>query len=293
MRKKSVLIIGGSGYVGTSLALRLRDECKVFATHYRHPLRIGGVSAIPLGLNNPEWIKTAVLNTQADSVIYLAGTDRRSDAGELELIYSSAALVVLGAVSILGARFIYLSHASIYDGAKGNYKPTDAPLTRSSWGRAQLAAENGIRSRAIHYAIIRSSPSYGLGPNTNPSFTDRLIFNLATGRGMELDDVEVHSFTPIQALVETLAGACLKSEVHGFYHHSGAEPCTQLSWGKRLAEYLGLPSELLRAKQTGEDTETRNLSLDGMSGATLSKMEPLLLEQGFDLLKQQLLASRT
>jgi dTDP-4-dehydrorhamnose reductase len=295
MSTRSVLIVGGSGFVGTHLAIRLRDECKVFTTCFRHPRRIAGVSSIPVSLSKPESIKAAVLAAQADVVVYAGGTREQSDAKEIELLHAAGPLAVLGASSILGSKFVLLSTNRVFDGSKSRYREMDAPMSREGIGKANLTAENGVKNRALHYVILRSSPAYGLGPADNPSFTDWIIRNLTTGKAVELDDHEVHNFAPIETLVESITLACMDEGVKGILHHSGGEACTTLELAKRIANRFKLSGSLLRPRsRTGPDaTVPRDYTLDGTKLAKLLKMEPLLLEQGLDLFEKQLLAARS
>jgi dTDP-4-dehydrorhamnose reductase len=266
----------------------------VFTTCFRHPRRIAGVSSIPVSLSKPESIKAAVLAAQADVVVYAGGTQDPSNAREVELLHAAGPLAVLGPSSMLGSKFVLLSTHRVFDGSKSRYRETDAPMPREGLGKANLKAENGVKSRALHYAILRSSPAYGLGPAENPSFTDRIIRDLATGTPVELDDHELHSFAPIETLVESIARACTDEGVRGILHHSGGEACTMLGLAKRIAARFQLPASLLRPRSlSGPDAPVpRDYSLDGTSLARRLKVEPLLLEQGLDLLEKQLLAAR-
>src|SRR5262245_53689010 len=74
-RIKSILIIGGSGFVGTRLALRLRDHYKVFATYFSRRIRIPGVTTIPLSVDNRDWCKRVAFTAQPDAIVYVAGRE--------------------------------------------------------------------------------------------------------------------------------------------------------------------------------------------------------------------------
>ncbi|MBU6375953.1 MAG: sugar nucleotide-binding protein [Bdellovibrionales bacterium] len=295
MKPRSVLIVGGSGFVGTHLAIRLRDELKVFTTDFRQPKRIRGVTSLAMPLLKPDEIKNTVLMTQADVVVYAAGSGSSKSSQEIEAINSSGALSVLAAASLLGSKFIYLSSAQVFDGAKGGYREVDAPVPADDLGKAKLAAENGIRTRGLNYLILRSSPVYGLGPASKPSITDRVLSDLCLGNPVELDDREVHSFAPVESLVEFIARSCVTEGARGILHHGGGEPCTLLELGRQLAQRFKLSPSLLRPKKSdgSGDPGKRDLTLNSSVAADLLKMQPLLLEQGFNLLEKQLLTARS
>ena len=292
MGARSVLIIGGSGFVGTHLAVRLRDECKVFTTSFRHEGRIPGVTMIPISLDEPETVRMAVLASRAEVVVYAAGTPESASPKEIDLVHSAGPLRALSAASMLNSKFVLVSSSRVFDGMKGDYLESDAPLPGDPIGKAKLAAENGVRNRTVRYAILRSSPAYGSGRARKPSLSDRIIRELALGRVLELDDREVHGFTPVESLAEAVARACMDEEACGIFHHFGAEPCTELELGRRIARKFGLRESLLRPKPCEEPDGRADFTLGGTSGAGILKVKPLLLEQGLDLLEKQLLAAR-
>src|SRR4051812_29546838 len=131
---KSVLIIGGSGVVGTHLAIRLREQFKVFATYNRHRIRIPGVTCLPLALHNRTWLKQLTVMARPDAIVHLAGTPHARDHGfahslslteyagddaeaqALEQIHAESAVNVLSASEVLQPRYIYLSSAFVFDG---------------------------------------------------------------------------------------------------------------------------------------------------------------------------------
>ncbi len=273
--------------MGTHLASRLRDECKVFTTHFRRPQRISGVTSIPMAAGKQDWIKAVGLTIQPDVIVYLAGARPNAPTAEIELLHSSAPVAILGTLSMLGPKFIYLSPDVVFDGERGDYSPGESPVPNGTLGRATLAAENGVRVRALHFAIIRSAPVFGVGPVRNPSVTDRWIRALSSGGMLELDDEDRRSYSAIHTLIDLLARASVDDSMQGIFHHGGKESCTEFELATRIAERLGLPGERIRPMKKSDGSSPRNYSLTGL------EIEPLLLEQGLDLLQKQLLAARS
>jgi len=287
---RSVLIVGGSGFVGSHLALHFRENYKVFTTHYHHHEPMRGVTSIPMALHKADWIKEVVLATRPRFIIYAARPRKNeSDPKEMDLIYSSAPLTLVQASAILGSKFIYLSNAFVFNGDEGDYKETDAALPALPEGRSRASGENAVRARATQHAIIRSSPVYGLGPVRNPSMCDLWIKKLIQGETLELDDQQVHTFAPVEGLADAVEKACSSNVENRVFHYAGREPLTEFALGKRLAERLGLPTQKIHPRAS---SSKKNYSLNCSESAFCLQTEPLLLEQGLDLLEKQLLASR-
>ena len=175
---KAVLIIGGSGFIGTHLAMKLRDAHKVFATYHTNRIAIPGVSCIPFNTENRDYIKRVAYTLRPDVVIFASGNHdlawsehNRRDA---ERIHAGGAANIASAFDILQPRFIYISSCYSFDGSKGNYHENDSVLPSSALGKAKLGAENLVRGKSLNYMIVRSSPVLGRGNGLNLSFLDQI-----------------------------------------------------------------------------------------------------------------------
>src|SRR4051812_26734274 len=117
---RSVLIIGGSGFVGTHLALRLRAGFKVFATYGERPIAIPGVTCIPFDSSNRNWVKRVVYTAAPDFVIYAAGSNDPAWAAanprEAEQAHASGPAAVLNSSAFFQSKFIFLSNCYVFDG---------------------------------------------------------------------------------------------------------------------------------------------------------------------------------
>jgi dTDP-4-dehydrorhamnose reductase len=295
MSAKAVLIVGGSGFVGTHLAQKLRDDYRVFATFQKHGIRMPGVTYIPLDIDNRNWVKRAVYTARPDIVVYLAGYADpiwcEDHAKETERVHQVGVATVSGAVDILQPKFIYLSTCFAFDGAKGNYRETDTVLPDNVLGKSKLAGENNVRTK-LNYMVIRSSPLYGRSNGYHLSFMDRLRMNLAKGNRIELPDNEVHSFAPINGLVELLERAIGSGVRNKTIHYGGLTKLSHYDFAKKFAEHAGFDPKLVtRAPKPQIKGSTLNLSWDYSLNSSLAvetfKVQPYLLEDGLKLIEQK------
>lgn len=292
-RTKAVLIIGGSGFIGTHLATRLRDGYKVFATYDRHQVAIPGVTFLPFDVENRAWVKRVVSITQPDVVIYAAG---QNDVGwadanprDAEHVHTGGAATVSNVADIMQPKFIYLSNCYAFDGGRGNYHETDVALPTSVLGKVKLSGENFIRGKSLNYVIIRSSPLYGRGNGRNLSFMDRLRMSLDRGEKIELNANELHSFAPVDGLTTLVAKLVDTGLRNKFVHYGGLTKVTQLEFAKLFAKRFGYDPNLVTAARPKHGSgELLDYSLNSTQMAEVLKIQPLLLEQGFDLLEKDL-----
>jgi dTDP-4-dehydrorhamnose reductase len=295
-RLRSVLIVGGSGFVGSQLALRFREHFKVFATYYFNRISIPGVTCLPLDALKKDTVKRIAYTTEPDIIIYCAGKEDVSWAEErpkdADRIHTAGAVSVLTNSDILQPKFIYLSNSYVFDGRRGNYHEKDVVLPNANLGRTKLSSENYVKGRSLNHVIIRSTPLIGYGCGTNYSFIDRLRFALASGRMVKLDHNEYHSFAPISGFLELMTQICMSGVRNRILHFGGLTRMTYFELGRAFARRFGYDPNLVQIKLRYRNEVIERPEYDYSLNCTQTmetlKIKPLLLEQTLDLLDQHL-----
>jgi dTDP-4-dehydrorhamnose reductase len=294
---RSVLIVGGSGFVGTHLAQRLREGYKVFATYYSHRIAIPGVTCLPMNIDNRSMIKGVVQMSRPDIIVYAPGLPsqgrRAYEFSELERVYSKGAATLLNVAEMLQPKFIYVSNTDVFDGDRGNYHEGDAAVPANLSGRAKIAGENFIRGRSLNSIIVRSSPVFGRGNGFNLSFLDRLRMRLDRGKQVELSDSEIHSFAPVEGLADLIGEIIAHPQVRNRSIHYGG--LTKMSWadfGTAFAQRFGYDPKLISPVSAARDDKKKFLdySLNSTQAVEQLKVKPLLLQESFDLIEKKLIA---
>ena len=297
-KRKAVLIVGGSGFVGTHLALQLRKNYKVYATFHRKFFSIPDVSFFPMDTFEKDWVKRIVYIAEPDAVVFASGNSdpiwAEQNPREAERDHAGGAMTVLSAAEILQPKFIYLSNAYVFEGDKGNYHEDDTSLPSSQIGKVKSRCENFIRSRSLNYIIVRSSQLYGRGNGRHISFLDNIRLKLDRGDSVELSDHEYHSFGTIYGLVEMIERLIDSGVKNRTFHYGGLAKLTPYQFGKKFAERFGYDSKLIMPQKivaTGEYSfrRTTDYSLNFSESVKQLKINPLLVEQGFDLLEKNLI----
>lgn len=297
---RSVLIIGGSGFVGTSLALRMREQFKVFITYRSHPITIPGVTAIPLAADNRNWAKRVVYTAKPDAVIYAAGSNSvekaEADPRMADHVHVGGPATASDVSDILQPKFIYLSNCYVFDGTRGNYHETDTVLPELALGKSKLGGENFIRGRSLNWIVVRSSPLIGRGNGLRLSTLDLLRMRLDRGERVELSNHETHSVSHISGLTDMLTKLIESGVRNKTLHFGGLTKLTQYEWGVKFAERFGYDSSLVIPSRAifmrkGVASESHgDYSLNSSQAVETLKIKPLLLEESFDLIEKQLIA---
>ncbi|KAL0051399.1 hypothetical protein WJX82_006672 [Trebouxia sp. C0006] len=169
---KTVLILGGSGYLGQFLVQSLTKHYKVGFTHHStSPPDFGGVEqAFWLDLPSGEGMQQCFDRLgPVDAVINCAAVSSPA-ACEQELDTARALNVPTKLLDALDMHklihqrdplLIQLSTDQVYDGSKANWRETDKCHPVNAYGRTKLEAEQLIQDRWPNHVILRSSIIFG------------------------------------------------------------------------------------------------------------------------------------
>lgn len=294
---KGILIIGGSGFIGTHLALKLRENFRVYATYSTRKMSIPGVTFFPARAENGNWIRTLVYALKPDVIIYAAGSNRvesaeLATASEIEVklseqVHTGGPVHVIDAIGSVGSKLIYLSNCYVFEGSKGNYREPDTLIPALALGKNKVGGENFIRSKCSNYVIIRSSPLLGRGPGLNLTFFEEWRRKFENGETVNLSSNELHSFTHVKTIVqavERLVDGGIKNKT---LHVGGLTRASWYDLGCMVAKKFGFSPGLVVATS---DRFESDYSLNSTQVATLLKIKPLFLEESLDLFHQQLVS---
>lgn len=136
--------------------------------------------------------------------------------------------------------------------------------------------------------IIRSSPLIGRGNGLHTSFFDRIRLALDRGERFELPSHELHSFAPVSGLSDIITRLVEGGVRNRVLHYGGLTKLSQYEWAVCFAKRFGYNSELIVPARAS--TPKRDFSLNSSQAIDLLKIKPLLLEESFDLIDQELIA---
>ena len=236
----TLLITGGSGYLGRHLARRATAEWQVVATYFSHPDPPAGCRAVPLDVRNGPAVLRLVAELRPTAVIHTA-YDMGSPEAMRSVIVEGTRHVATAAATV-GARLVAMSSDVIFDGENGPYCEPDPPSPVTPYGRAKAEAERIVARLCPEAAIARTSLIYGFDP-PDPR-TLWVADSLRNGQPITLFTDELRC--PVW--VEQLAAALLElaggegGDYSGIWHLAGAQALSRYEFGVRLAHAYGLGS---------------------------------------------------
>jgi dTDP-4-dehydrorhamnose reductase len=238
----SLLVTGGSGYLGSELLRRRPDAIGTFLTSSTE----GG---IPLDVRDPAAVRGVFERERPSAVIHTA---YRQDDRATTL---DGALAVAEAATAVEARLVHLSTDVLFDGTKsGAYREDDEPRPITDYGRAKADAERAVSAAHPSALIVRTSLLYGA---RRPGRQEQAVIDAARGNS------ETVFFTDelrCPTHVGDLAAALLELVDHdraGVLHVAGADTLDRHEFACLLAAARGLDPKRLRAAKVAESAMIR------------------------------------
>ncbi|AUY54784.1 sugar nucleotide-binding protein [Streptomyces sp. CB01881] len=234
----TVLIIGGSGFLGTELVRQAAAAGnRVAATFATRPGDTPGVSWHALDLRDTDRIETVVAETAPRVVVNAAsgGTDWAVTA-------EGPVRVAMAAVRH-GSRLVHVSSDAVFSGARATYDESSLPDPLTPYGAAKAAAETGVRLVHPHAVVARTSLIIGDRRSEHVALVHALASGTRSG-ALFTDDVRcpVHVTDLAAALLELVS-----HDASGIHHLAGPDAVNRHELGVLIARRDGLDAARLPA----------------------------------------------
>jgi len=190
-----------------------------------------------------------------------------------------------------GARLVFCSTDTIFDGEHAPYSEDDPPGPVNLYAQTKVEAEQLVARLGSQAVIARLSLAVGLPLlGAGNSFLVRMIAALKDGKAVSMPDQEVR--TPVdvitvgRALLELAAG-----NHHGIFHLAGHSRVTRLAMAQQIAAASGFPALGGRARggqRPGPGGQARDVSLNNAKACAQLETPMLALDDGLSLIGNRL-----
>jgi dTDP-4-dehydrorhamnose reductase len=278
--KKTLLLTGGGGFVGANIIAQAPSGVALQAIDpYPVPLERKNLSWQRFDLRDSGTLQALFLSLDPRVVVHTAAI---SDIDYCQANQDLAEAVNVGVTRQLvelcrktGAKLIFFSSDSVFNGQKGNYRETDKPDPVNFYARTKVEAEKMIEGSLQDWVIVRPSLILGLPIlGQGNSFLWRMIQSLKKGQQVAFPKAEIRS--PVDVI--TLSRAVLElaqGGYRGILHLSGNDTLSRFAMAQAIARALGYPVELvadtLPSLAIGRAPRPANVSLDNRKAKKVLK----------------------
>jgi dTDP-4-dehydrorhamnose reductase len=150
----------------------------------------------------------------------------------------------------IGAKFVYISTDSVFDGETGGYFETDPTNPLNVYARTKLAGEVAVVEAYPDSLLIRTN-LYGWNLQLKNSLAEWVLGKLESSTSFPgFQDV---IFNPL--LVNDLADLILEmlaGDFTGLYHVAASDACSKFEFAVRLASVFGLNGNLIQPASSAD-----------------------------------------
>lgn len=264
----TLLVIGGSGFLGTELVRRaVAAGHTTAATFATGPGGTAEATWHALDLRAPDRVEAVV--AEVGPHVIINATSSRSDWA----VTAEGPVRLAMAAAKYGSRLIHVSSDAVFSGTRVHYDESCLPDPLTPYGAAKAAAETGVRLLHADAVIARTSLIIGDGRRSEHV---RAVHGLAAGTRdgvLFTDDIRcpVHVTDLAAALLEL---ACNDSK--GVHHLAGTDAVSRHELGILIARRDGLDASRLPAGLRAESALPGGLDIRLDSRSTQRRLRTTL-----------------
>ena len=247
---KRFLITGGSGFVGWNLCNFLIKHHEICASFCEHPFQIEGCRFLQIDLTRKTQVIEAIGRCKPAIIIHAAAISspdvceqNKTLAWEVNV---SGTQNILDAALQYKCRVVYISTDMVFDGERGNYSEIDAPAPVNYYGLTKQEGEKLCLQSGADALVVRITLQYGRGNGVHPSFSDRLMANLQSGKHVSLFADQFRTMTSVLDTARGLEIAALCGTAGEIYHLTSPERVSRYEFGRMFASVFNFPQNLLK-----------------------------------------------
>lgn len=251
MQNNKILVLGGSGQIGSVLIKRLAKKFKLLSpTHSK------------LDVTDRDAVLKYIRRTKPDQILYITGytnTDgAREEAGKAFLLNAGAVLHTSYFASKLKIPFHYLSTELVFNGEKSSspYTEKDAPdpvlVNGKTKQLGELATLNASKNNSVIRLIMCYSPIF-----ENKGDLARLVVKkLSAGQEFSATDDQLINPIYVTHLVDAI-GKILEKKESGIFQVGATTYTTPYKFAKMVAKALNLNESLIKPVKFKDFAKTR------------------------------------
>ena len=286
---KKLLVVGGSGLLGSNWVCWAQDRFRVSFTYNSHFLHFTNATGLQFDLRNDD-VEQLLCKVDPDVIVNAAGY---TDVEGCEFDIESADRLNAGLPIELAKwcfksdrQFIHISSDHLFGGDRRLSSEADPTVILNNYAQSKLDGESGVMKENPGSIIIRTN-FFGWGPCHRTSYSDFILSRLNRGEQVHLS--QDRYFSPVYVdRVFAIAERLLHAKESGVFHVE-AQCISKFDFGQKLATAFGLPASLIVPTdgKTNDDSveRPRNMCLISNRNRGADAAPIPSVEDDFDILK--------
>ena len=247
--KSKLLIIGGSGLVGSTLLQYASPNYSIHFTYNTNKITFDNINSTQINLLGNQKLITdlikevqpnIVVNTAAHSSVDLCETDH-SIADKLHVDITQD---ITQACKDIDSKLVYISTDAVFQGELNKkYTELDQPNPINYYGKTKLQAEQITLNTSPKNVVLRTAVIYGWHEKSR--FTNWIIQTLKENHVVDPFTDQYNTPTLVDDLVKSLL-AIFEKNISGLFHATGKSCLNRYEFALVLANIFGFNTKLIK-----------------------------------------------
>jgi len=248
-----LLVTGGSGFVGGSVLAAARAAGgRAVNADCADAASLEGVEFRRLDITEAAAVAQVLAEVRPEAVIHCAAIgdidQSERDPERAWRVNAEGTAHLAGAAAQIGARFIFLSSSTVFDGKSGRYREADPPMPVNVYGRTKVAAEHAARVLCPPALVVRISMAYGYPRTGGASFLTRVEEKLRAGEPTNQPADEFRTPTDVLTLADALLELA-SLDASGLLHLGPQARISRYDFAVKIAARIGADPALVQDRR--------------------------------------------
>ena len=233
-----LVIIGGSGLVGSVLIQKIKYPTKVYATYNSNKINLKGNNFYQMDVRDENRVNDLLKEIQPDTVINAAAKRNtrycEENPDEAYKVNVEGTKNIVDVCKAINAKLVFFSSDQVFDGTKGRYSEEDELNPLNTYGKQKAMAEKIIKDNLENWLILRASHVYAWSPRSD-NFVSWVIGELNSGREIQISYDQFVTPIHVDSFVDILI-KLLERDKRGIYHVGDRECLRKYDFVKMIKE---------------------------------------------------------
>jgi dTDP-4-dehydrorhamnose reductase len=245
---KSILIIGGSGFVGSVFTKYFSQKYSIHVTYNKNKLNFDIPSSKIDLLENKQKIQDLILNLKPDiifhTVAYPSVDFCEQNHESTDDLHVDSIRKISNVAKTVNSKLIFLSTDAVFNSIdKTKFNENDKTNPINYYGKSKLSAEKIVLNSSEQNVVLRTSVIYGWHKKSR--FTNWIISSLENNKTVDPFVDQYNSPTLVDDLVMSIQNI-IEKNISGLFHATGKTCLNRYEFALIIADVFNLDKNLIK-----------------------------------------------